>query len=68
MRSEERRGSRGEGVWIRSNAAGLDRCGHGRVYELKLTRQIGWWGDMGGPKQKGIVTYGEQTRIFSSRS
>jgi hypothetical protein len=23
-----------------------------------VVSQIGWWGDMGGPKQKGVVTYG----------
>lgn len=26
--------------------------------------QIGWWGDMGGPKQKGIKTYGALSNRF----
>lgn len=27
------------------------------VEEMLIIGQIGWWGDMGGPKQKGIVQY-----------
>ena len=26
-------------------------------HKQELTIQMGWWGDMGGPKQKGIVQY-----------
>jgi hypothetical protein len=33
-----------------------------RNREWLLTIQMGWWGEMGGPKQKGVVQYSKLTK------